>query len=107
MIADKLNEKTALVAFPLETVLSSGRFVGFTIRKAVGSKLLLSLCISSDRKAEFGVGHFVDCRFGEILESPNFQAPDVAVHLSRGSHHLIGDGGPLQTWLATVLYVSL
>jgi DNA-binding helix-hairpin-helix protein with protein kinase domain len=53
MIADKMNEKTSLVAFPMETVLSNGRFVGFTMRKTIGSKLLLNLCISSDRKTEF------------------------------------------------------
>jgi hypothetical protein len=35
MIADKMNEKTSLVAFPLETVLSNGRFVGFTMRSTL------------------------------------------------------------------------
>jgi DNA-binding helix-hairpin-helix protein with protein kinase domain len=53
MIADKLSEKTTFVAFPLEMVTANGRFVGFTMRKVIGSKLLLSLCISSDRKTEF------------------------------------------------------
>lgn len=53
MIASKLSSRTALVSFPLDTVYTNGAFVGFTMRKAVGSKPLFSLCISSDRKNEF------------------------------------------------------
>ena len=53
MIASRLSNRTSLVSFPLDTAHSNGAFVGFTMRKAVGSKPLFSLCISSDRKNEF------------------------------------------------------
>ena len=53
MIANKLSSRTALVSFPLDTAHTNSGFVGFTMRKAVGSKPMFNLCISSDRKNEF------------------------------------------------------
>jgi len=58
MIADKLCERTPLVAFPIEAVYSSGTFVGFTMRQAVGAKLLHQLCTPGDRKTEFPAADF-------------------------------------------------
>jgi DNA-binding helix-hairpin-helix protein with protein kinase domain len=53
MIADRLHERTPFVAFPLETVTANGAFAGFTMRKAVGAKLMHQLCTPGDRKTEF------------------------------------------------------
>ena len=58
MIADKLRERTPFVAFPIETVNANGTFVGFTMRKVLGSKPMHQLCTPGDRKNEFPEAHF-------------------------------------------------
>src|ERR1019366_1336017 len=58
MIADRLHNRTPFVAFPLETVTANGSFAGFTMRKAVGAKLMHQLCRPGDRKTEFPDANF-------------------------------------------------
>jgi DNA-binding helix-hairpin-helix protein with protein kinase domain len=58
MIADRLHNRTPFVAFPLETVTANGAFAGFTMRKAVGAKLMHQLCTPGDRKTEFPDANF-------------------------------------------------
>jgi DNA-binding helix-hairpin-helix protein with protein kinase domain len=58
MIADRLRERTPIVAFPVETVSVNGAFVGFTMRKAIGAKVMHQLCSPGDRKAEFPDANF-------------------------------------------------
>jgi DNA-binding helix-hairpin-helix protein with protein kinase domain len=58
MIADRLSERSPLVAFPIEIVSFNGRFAGFTMRKVQSSKPLFQLCIPGDRKSEFPEADF-------------------------------------------------
>lgn len=58
MIADRLRERTLIVAFPIEAVSANGAFAGFTMRKASGAKALHQLCSPGDRKAEFPEANF-------------------------------------------------
>lgn len=59
MIADRLHERTPFVAFPIETVAANkATFAGFTMRKAVGAKLMHQLCTPGDRKTEFPDANF-------------------------------------------------
>lgn len=58
MIADRLNERSPFVAFPIETVSANGAFVGFTMRKAFDARLMHQLCSPGDRKAVFPDANF-------------------------------------------------
>jgi DNA-binding helix-hairpin-helix protein with protein kinase domain len=58
MIADRLRDRTPIVAFPIEAVNVNGVFAGFTMRKAAGAKAMHQLCTPGDRKAEFPEANF-------------------------------------------------
>ena len=58
MIADRLRDRTPIVAFPIEAVNVNGVFAGFTMRKAAGAKAMHQLCTPGDRKAEFPDANF-------------------------------------------------
>ncbi len=58
MIADRLRDRTSIVAFPIEAVNVNGLFAGFTMRKVAGAKAMHQLCTPGDRKAEFPDANF-------------------------------------------------
>ncbi|MBP0615748.1 helix-hairpin-helix domain-containing protein [Jiella mangrovi] len=59
MVADELYKRSALVAFPIQTLFEgSGAFVGFTMRKVGGVKPIHELYAPGSRKIEFPKADF-------------------------------------------------
>jgi DNA-binding helix-hairpin-helix protein with protein kinase domain len=84
MIADRFSTKTPFVAAPIETVVTNGAIVGFTMKKAIGGKTVHLLCLPSDRIAEFPQANF---RF--LIHAALNYAKSVASIHSLGA--IIGD----------------